>query len=142
MKFPAGRLAALAILVCLCGSAQNRKVDTRNQHERVIAVVPLIGRGTMEDPKRPMFVPVPGSVAASSRTDVIAFHFVPSDDGNFAIVELIARDRAGFAAVLNSADSRVKAFTSGSASRASIETAIRQYRKDFSLDTFGEVVVP
>ncbi len=142
MRFPAGRLAALAVLVCLGGVAQNRVVGSRHQHERVIALVPFVGSGTMEDPKRPMFTPQPGAVAAGSKTDIVAFHFLPSDDGNFAIVELIARDKAAFAAILASTDSRVKVFLRGRDSRAAVETFLQQYRKDFTLDSFGEVVVP
>jgi len=142
MRFPAGRLAALAILVCLGGIAQNRSVATHDQHERVIALVPFIGSGTMEDPKRPMFTPQPGTVAAGSTTDIIAFHFLPSDDGNFAIVELIARDKAAFADILASTNSNVKVFLRGRDTKAAMESFMQQYRKSFTLASFGEVVVP
>jgi hypothetical protein len=142
MRFPLGRVAALAILVCLGGVAQNKRVDSRNQHERLIAIVPMIGSGTMEDPKRPMFAPVPGHVAADSTTDIIAFHFLPGDDGNFAIVEFIARDQAAFQPVLNSTDPRVRVFQRGKVARLALLLALRKIRKDFDLDSFGEVVVP
>jgi len=142
MLSPSGRIAALAIFMCLCCFAQNRKVDSRNQHERIIALVPMVGNGTMEDPKRPMFAPRPGEVDAGSRTGIVAFHFIPSDDGTMAIVELVARDKAAFAPILASTVSGVLVFQRGQAGRAAIVAALKKYRKDFDLDTFGEVVVP
>jgi hypothetical protein len=142
MGFPWGRLAALAVFVCLGGVAQNRAVGTRDQHERVIALVPFIGSGTTDDPRRPMFTPQPGTVAAASKTDIVAFHFLPSDDGNFAIVELIARDKAAFATILASTDSNVKVFLRGRDSQQAVESFLQQYRKSFTLASFGEVVVP
>ena len=142
MPSSSGRIAAVLLLVCLCGLAQDRRVGSRNQHERIIAIVPFIGSGTMEDPKRPMFTPMPGTVAASSRTDIIAFHFIPSDDGQFAIVELVARDKAAFLPILASTDSRVKVFVRGRDSLAALVLELRRHRKDFDLEKFGEVVVP
>ena len=137
-----GRLAALAILLCLCGFAQSRKVNSRNQHERLIALVPFVGKGTMDDPKRPMFAPRPGEVDAGSRTGVVAFHFIPTDDGSMAIVELVARDKAAFGAILASNVSGALFFLKGRDDKAAVEAALKKYRKDFSLDAFGEVVVP
>jgi len=137
-----GRVAALAIVVCLCGYTQNRKVDSRNQHERLIALVPFVGKGTMEDPRRPMFAPRPGEVDPGSRSGIIAFHFIPSDDGTMAIVELIARDRAAFAPILASNVSGAVFFVRGRDNRAAIVAALKKVRKDFDLDSFGEVVVP
>jgi hypothetical protein len=132
-----GRAAALAVFVCLCGSAQNRQVDSRNQHERVIALVPFVGSGTMEDPKRPMFAPRPGEVDPGSRTGIVAFHFIPTDDGSMAIVELIARDKAAFATILTSNVSGALFFLRGRDDLATMVTALQKYRKDFSLDSFG-----
>ncbi len=34
-----------------------QRVDARNLYERVICIVPMAGRGTYEDPKRPLFAP-------------------------------------------------------------------------------------
>jgi hypothetical protein len=108
----------------------------------VIALVPFVGTGTMEDPKRPMFTPLPGAVAAGSKTDIIAFHFLPSDDGNFAIVELVARDKAAFQTILTSTNSSVTVFLKGRDSQQTVESFLQQYRKGFTLASFGEVVVP
>jgi hypothetical protein len=143
MPFRMGRVAAAALFVCLCGFAQGHKVAAGNQHERVIAIVPMIqGDGTMENPTRPMFVPAPGQVPPGSKTEIIGFHFVPSDDGKLAIVELIARDKAAFREILASTDPRVHVFLRGRDDPAALLPAIRKIRKQFSLENFGEVVVP
>ena len=65
----------------------------RNTHERVLAVVPMVGSGTPDDPRRPMYAPVPGG--APSREGIIAFTYQVSDDGKFALVEFVAHDHAG-----------------------------------------------
>jgi hypothetical protein len=142
MRFSSSRLAALAIFVCFCGLAQNRQVDSRNQHERLIALVPFVGSGTMDDPKRPMFAPKPGEVDPGSRTGIVAFHFIPTDDGTMAIVELIARDKAAFQPILNSNVSGALFFLRGRDDPGAMVTALQKYRKDLSLQTFGTVVVP
>ncbi len=36
------------------------KVASENLHTRVLCVMPMIGAGTMDDPRRPMFAPNPG----------------------------------------------------------------------------------
>jgi len=69
------RVAAAA--VCLSSaigslSAQQR-VDPRNMYERVIAIVPVIGKGTLEDPKRPMYAPAPSAMSPATRTGIIAY---------------------------------------------------------------------
>ena len=59
-----------------------QKVSPGNSYHRVLAVVPVVGKGTWNDPKRPMFA----AAAASStdRTGIIAFQQQLSDDGQFA----------------------------------------------------------
>jgi hypothetical protein len=142
MSISRGRIAAAALFVCLCAFAQDRKVPSQNQHERVIALVPFVGAGTMEDPRRPMFAPLPGQVDAGSQTGIIAFHFVPTDDGQFAIVELIARNRAAFKDILANTNPAILVFLKGRDLTASIEQAMQQHKKGFTLQSFGQVVVP
>lgn len=33
------------------------RVPLQSQHERVIAIVPMVGAGTPDDPRRPLFAP-------------------------------------------------------------------------------------
>ena len=48
-------------------------------YERIICVVPLVGAGTLDDPKRPLFAPVAGdaSQALPSHSKVRAFSIRP-----------------------------------------------------------------
>jgi len=93
------------------------------------------GAGTTADPIRPKHAPAPQ--AAPSRAGIIAFMFVPSDDGKYAIAEFVAVDRAPLAEVLADRAPGVLAFEKGVTKSAAIESAIRPFRKDFSLATFG-----
>jgi hypothetical protein len=113
------------------------KVDLRNTYERIYAVVPMIGAGTAEDPRQPMFTPVPGEKPA--RDGIIAFTYQLSDDGNTALVEFVARDRAALAPILNDGPSRadVKIFEKGKDTRRNIEAEFRRHKRDFDLEQFA-----
>ena len=86
----------LVVVTCLSAmiaplSGQPR-VNPRQMYERIMVVVPLVGKGTADDPKRPMYAPAPssavptgGATKASTRTGIIAFTHVLSDDGKFAL---------------------------------------------------------
>ena len=121
---------ALTLVVCA-----QRRVDPRNAFNRVIAVVPLIGSGTAADPKRPEYAPWPVN---QDPNGIIGFIYEPTDNGKSAVVEFVAQNRAAFAAIL--ADKTIQVFQKGSASKASIESAIKQVRGDFTLDSFGMVM--
>jgi len=86
-----------------------------------------------------MYTPLPSafsSAAASrTRTGILAFTFVLSDDGQHALVEFVARDRAAFQQIL--ADSSVKSFVKGKDKRADVETEFKKYKKDFDFRSFG-----
>jgi hypothetical protein len=60
-------------------------VDPSNLYERIVAIVPMVGAGTAANPKRPLLVDMPG---------VRAFGSDISADGKWALVEIVARDRA------------------------------------------------
>ena len=57
------RALAFVLLGLTSLSAQNR-VSPEMMYHRVWAVVPLIGSGKPDNPKRPMFVPPPAEQAA------------------------------------------------------------------------------
>ena len=127
-----------------------RRVDPKNIYHRIICVTPLTGSGTAADPVRPKYAPWPLPVQASftakaaptpgprKQVSIIAFSYVPSDDGRFAIVEFVARTRSAFQPILN--DPTIQTFEKGSVSNTVIETALRKYRKSFSLEQFGTVM--
>jgi len=129
------RVLFLLLVLAFVTSAQ-RRVDPKFTYSRVICVVPFVGQGTAADPKRPEYAPWP---ASTNPTGIVGFSFLPSDDGKSAVVEFVAYQRAAFQAIFN--DKSITAFELGFVSKATIETAIQQYRKSFNLDTFG-VVMP
>jgi hypothetical protein len=61
----------------------------------------MTGAGTAADPRRPMFTPTRQAMpAAPARAPLLAWSYVPSDDGKWAIVEFVARDRGAFVPIL------------------------------------------
>lgn len=119
----------LALLCASLLSAQDR-VDIRQLHERIIAVVPIVGAGTYEDPKRPLFAP---SKNERSESAIESFSWQPSDDGKYAIVEFVARDRQAFKHILS--DARVLKTIERSSSKKDQDTRdLKQFRKDWSFD--------
>ena len=136
------RLATLAILCALPAGlmAQQRKVDLQHMYERVICVVPMIGAGTYDDPRRPMFAPARPD--PNDRSGIIGFSYQLSDDGKLALVEFVARDRAAFSEILSGRHADVRAFEKGRASKAEILAEFRKHRKDFDPDKFRGVGLP
>ena len=57
-----------------------------------------------------------------------------TDDGQHAIVQLVARDRAAFRQILTDNRADVKLFDKGNAAKSDIESEGRKLRKNFSLD--------
>lgn len=123
-----------------CLSFAQRKVDILNMYERVVCVVPVVGQGTMDNPRRPLFAPVPARKGPPPREGILAFSWVPSDDGKFALVEFVARERSAFQGLLGANRPDVRAFQRGRNSRAEIETEFRKHKKDFSLDQLRTVL--
>jgi len=127
---------SLTLAVCLVSSALGqRSVDPRNLYERLYCVVPMTGRGTWTDPKRPLYAPSPAQMNPASRTGIIGYTHVLSDDGQFALVEFVARDAKAFDYIL--ADKSLKAFRKGQDKREDIEAEFRKHKKDFDFDHFG-----
>jgi hypothetical protein len=106
-------------------------------YHHIITVVPFTGKGTYDDPKRPMYLPAKAAVA-NSRSGILGFTFLPSDDGKFAIVEYVAADRTALKPIL--ADGTLTVYEKGVAKKADVEAAMKKYKKNFSLDHFGVTV--
>jgi hypothetical protein len=148
-------------VVCLCALASFRLtptalaqgpgiVATTTSFHRAYAIVPLIGKGTHDDPSRPMFVPAEGLAArnqpsivernqpgfAKPRTGIVAFTAIPTDDGRAMIVEYVSMDRAGLREILESRAPGVQVFEAGRDSRGAIEAVFKARRKDFDFLRF------
>ena len=89
---------------------------------------------------------VPRPDEPASRTGIIGFTYVLSDDGQFALVEFVARDAKAFDNILADVslnlDINVKAFRKGKDKREDIEAEFRKHKKDFSFEHFGVVGIP
>src|SRR5262245_37363186 len=92
------------IFLCLAITpliAQQHKLSPSMTYHRVLAVAPLIGSGTAADPKRPMFVPASRPARApNDRSGVLGYQMQLSDDGKFALVELVFQNPQAFQDVL------------------------------------------
>ena len=129
---------SLAFCLLLPVLAQHR-VDLRNTHHRLLCVVPMVGTGTPEDPRRPEYSLVPGQSDPGS--GIIAFGYQISDDGQHALVEFVARDESAFQALLGDKRSDVKVFKKGKSKPEDILKEFRKHKKDFRPDML-EVLVP
>jgi len=52
------RFAVFTLIIGGIGLPAQHRADPKNLYERLICVVPMIGAGTHEDPRRPLFAPV------------------------------------------------------------------------------------
>ena len=132
-----------AVFVCLtlvvipALPAQHR-VDPRNMYERVMAVVPWTGSGTHADPRRPMYVPAPAQMNPASRSGILGFQCVESDDKKHALCEFVAANPTPLKPIL--ADPSIKAFLKGRDKRDDAVTEFKKYKKDFDPTHFGVIV--
>ncbi len=105
---------------------------------KVIAVVPLIGKGTPDDPRRPKFVTGPNE---KSQGEVLDYQFIMSDDGKWAIT-VFSTSRPSVAAlklldeIESSQEDGGAAFDTGKAKKADVESEIKKKKADFDLDDF------
>ena len=119
-------------------------VSPLNTYHRVICVVPYVGQGTREDPRRPKYAPVSSlgnphltPAVAPSRAGIIAYKQIPTDDNQFAIVEFVAVNHAAFASIL--ADTSILTFEKDKHARVEIETALKKLKKEFVLESLGAI---
>jgi len=130
---------ALVAVVCLIASASiasaQQRVSPLNMYERVLAIVPVTGTGTVQDPVLPTYAPVPSPTSAPSLTGILAYTHVLSDDGKFALVEFVARDRSAFSAIL--ADTTIQVWLKGRDSRAAAIAAFQKHKANFDFSHFG-----
>lgn len=127
------------------------RVDSRNLYYRCYAIVPFIGKGTPEDPRRPKYTPAPSEVAnqvtANSadknpkkefRSGLLGWAMVESDDGKSALVEFVFANPSDLKEVL--ADASIQTFEPGKVASDQILSAFQKHRKDFNFRHFGAKV--
>lgn len=137
----------VCLLVAVGSAFAQHRVDPSRMYARIYAIVPMIGSGTWEDPKRPMFAPLPGQMTPGSRTGIIGFNSIASDDGNFALVEIVAANRlelAKITAPVTAALATVpglQMFDQSTTPNATVQSAFQVLKKNFDISKF-RVVVP
>jgi hypothetical protein len=149
--FRAVALLVSALTFAAFASAQDR-VAPEMMYHRVWAIVPLIGKGTADDPKRPMFTLSPADLkaqAAQEKTDftrtgkrpepqapaVLSYSMQLSDDGQSALVEFVGLNPQTLAFITQSKAPGVKAFERGKATKQEIETEFKKAKASFTLDS-------
>lgn len=101
-------------------------------YERVVAVVPWVGKGTLADPRRPMYAPL--SSTPTSRSGILAYNRIASDDHLLALCEFVAADRKPLLPIL--ADRNVKAFLKGRDKLQDALLEFKKHKKDFDINRF------
>ena len=116
--------------------------DNRQIHERFYVICPLVGAGTLADPKRPQVVPkdVEKLNGKKAPSGIIAWTFQVSDDGKSALVELVARDASAFDEIKRGNPQITQNFSKSTHSKSEVEAAFKAQRKDFDFKKFGAVV--
>jgi hypothetical protein len=97
----------------------------------------MVGKGTPADPMRPRYAPWPPAAVNTSRTAIISFSHQVSDDGRFALVEFVARDRQAFDAIFK--DKTVKVFEKSKDKKDDIDKELKKFKKDFDIEKLGAV---
>src|SRR5437868_5596582 len=127
--------ALMAVLLSLSTLFAQNRVSPEMMYHRVWAVVPLIGKGTSDDPRRPMFAPTRAELAenlkSGRRSGVISFSMQLSDDGKSALVEFVGATPADLKVIVNSRVPGVKAFERGVATKADIEAEFQKHKLGF-----------
>src|SRR5262249_32819805 len=102
------------------GSLNLQRVSSQVMYHRVYAVVPIVGSGSADDPKRPMFAPTAKEMAAD-HSGVIGYQMLLTDDKTRAIVEFVGTSRKDLMPIINSTAPGVIVFERGKVSAATVE---------------------
>lgn len=91
------------------GPVPKRRVDPRNQFERIMVVLPMVGVGAWNDPRRPLFAPT-AAAGGPKAAGIIGFSYQLSDDGLFAITEIVGKNRLAFQPIFSDVSHGLKIF--------------------------------
>ena len=136
------RRLPLLLWIFLPLAAQDR-LSRELQGTHVLATVPLIGKGTSDDPIRPMFVPSPAEIRAMApRKDGIPpFPILVqqqlSDNKKSVLVEFMSHDRAVLQPILTSKAIGVKTFEKGKDKKEDVEAEFTKARAGFTLHSMS-----
>ena len=120
-------IIAAAVGFCVCSPLFSQSAWSG---PKLIGIVPLTGKGTWEDPRRP---DLPKEMSGN-------FHWLPSDDGRWAIVEI--GEGTGSEAMVQEvrrlakegSANGIRLFRPGIHAKELVEAEIRRLRSSFSMD--------
>ena len=118
-------LTIIAIPSLLLGQAQFRKVDPQLTHERIIAIVPMVGAGTAKNPKHPLYSDLEGLTGFTAEI---------SDDGRFALVEFVAKESKFLIPLANSGQRQER---KDSHNKDAVLEELKLYKRNFKPERFG-----
>jgi hypothetical protein len=140
-------MSVVCLLAAVGSVLAQHRVDPGSMYARIYAIVPMVGSGTWDDPTRPMFAPIPQQMTPGSRTGIIAFNQVQSDDGNFALIEIVAATRPQLALITAQMNTQLagaqgfQLFDRSTTPAATVQSAFQALKKNFDITKF-RVVVP
>lgn len=114
-----------------------QRVSPEHSYSRILVIVPMIGSGKADDPKRPMGAPTPAQLRTMNRDGIIGMQYVLSDDGKFALVEFVTASPIALKPLLTaSAAAGNKSFERGKNTVLDVEAEFQKLKKGFRLDQF------
>lgn len=131
-----GTCLTCVFLYSLGTAAGQYRVDPRNRYERVLAILPWTGSGTTTNPRRPMYAPA--QLNPASRSGILGYTCVESDDKTVALCEFVAANRAALQPILS--DPTVKSFLKGKDKFAAAVAEFKKYKRDFDPTHLGVIV--
>lgn len=138
-------MPVVCLLVAVGSAFAQHRVDPSRMYARIYAIVPMVGSGTWEDPTRPMFAPIPHEMTPGSRTGIIAFNSVASDDGKFALIEIVAANRLELAKITAPVGAAIASvpglqmFDRSTVPDAAVQSAFQALKKNFDITYFRTV---
>jgi hypothetical protein len=140
-------MPVVCLLVAVGAAFAQHRVDPSSMYARIYAIVPMVGTGTWDDPIRPMYAPPPQQMVPGNRTGIIAFNQVMSDNGNFALIEIVAANRPQLTLITAQMNAQLSAttgfqlFDRSITPAATIQSAFQLLKANFNINQF-RVVVP
>ena len=132
--------SVMAFLLIFTNSGENafgqHSVQPSARYYHILGLVHLLGSGKPGDQIRPEYVP---AVAVIGRAGILAWKMQLTDDKSMAIIHLVAANHSAFKSLLSDQRPEILVFEPGKQTKATIETALQKYRKDFTMANF-EVV--
>jgi hypothetical protein len=92
-----------------------------------------------------MFAPIPHEMTPGSRTGIIAFNSVASDDGKFALIEIVAANRLELAKITAPVGAAIASvpglqmFDRSTVPDAAVQSAFQALKKNFDITYFRTV---